>query len=150
MAMPSFHYNSVNQRWELRKKGGTIVASFKDNNLTTLTDLVSTTGTITTLSTDSLAVKGGSSITYIGKAVGSNAAIAAIPTGNVEVGSIAVTGVRANDTVFASPRTAPPADITVSNFRVSGSNNVNFDAINPAPDAAGSYPSMGWDVFFIR
>ena len=121
---PSQHYNSVNNRWEIRGKAGKLLGAFDDYQA----DI----GPLRMF-----------------HRVGSPAALAAIGT-NPSIGSIPVIGVRANDGIFAIPRVALPAGILVGNFRVSGSENVNFHAGNFNNAVTGSLAGFGWDVWVMR
>lgn len=120
---PSFHYNSVTNRWELSGKGGVLKLAIPDAN---------------------------TAITSILAAVASNAAIAALGSYSSNVGSLLVTGARVGDTVIATPKTAPPTNVFVCNAMVSGSNNVNFRAVNVDIAVVASYPAMGWDVMLLK
>ncbi len=153
---PQIFYNSVTNRWEVLSKGGKLTASVRDDGIVELHRsgiLANFTGTIANLSVGStaelrrVAIGGGTTLTKMYKIVGSAAAIS-LGTYGVSIGSIYAEGVLANDVVLASCRTAVPS-LGVSGFRVSGSNNVNFAAVNPYGDIA-SLPTATWDVTAIR
>ena len=92
----------------------------------------------------------GTGVTEIFAFVGTSAAIAAVGSYQVEIGSIPVTGARVNDIIIASPQSALPTEIAIGAFRVSGSNNVNFYAANTDIAAIASMPVMPWSVAVMR
>ncbi len=155
---PSIHYNSVNNRWEVRRKGGDVIVAFhNDGRVIAFKGLhsdgvVSTLGALTTASLATLTtakVGAGTELSQVYHVLGSPATLNAIGT-LPSIGSIPATGVIANDIVFANPRVAPPVGLFIGSFRVSGTNNVYFKVANTDNAVTGSLVGAGWDVFAVR
>jgi hypothetical protein len=140
---PSFKYNSITKRWEVRGKSGTVKASFGDNSLTKVTQLeVGATGDNFTkmykfVATLSAALTLGSGVVGVGtlqSATGSGVGCAELAVG---------------DTVFGNPKTAL-GSVLITGFHVPTTNTLNVYCNPRIAAAGGSLAEIGFDVVAFR
>jgi len=84
--------------------------------------------------------------------VGSCAAITAVPTAAVAIGTITgATGLAVGDVIFATPKTNQSAShVSVAGFFVPTANTLNVLLQNIKPDSQGSYLAAGFDIIALR
>ncbi len=125
MGRPSFHYNSVANKWELRGKGGRLIQAFDDG------------------------AQGVPNKTMI--LVGSSIATS-IASMSTAVATIAIDGnpLKRGDVVFGNPIIALTAStVGIAGFVVPSDGLLLAYAIGPR-GAAGTLAVTGWDIFAMR
>lgn len=145
---PSLKYNSINQRWEIIGKGGSVKASFSDDGTSTLD---------TAVVTDLQVGATGDTFTKMYKFVATLSAAVAVASGALGVGTLqSLTGsgvgcaeLAVGDYVMGVPKTAL-ASVIVGGFRVPTTNTLNVYLHTVGEDAGGSLAAIGFDVVAFR
>jgi len=118
---------------------------------------VNTQGSVQNLNVGTLAtlqaanIGAGDTLSKIGFLSGTLGGIAAVGTSAIAVGTVTgMTGLAVGDKVFGLPKSALAGNIGIAGFHVPTTNVLNAYVINPDPVTAGSLPSVGLDVLYIR
>lgn len=123
---PSIEYNSVNNRWEVKGKGGSLKFAVEDGGSATPRRFI--------------------------RFVGSTPAVASMNFNVPIVATISGAGdLLLNDIVFGHPRNALAVGnaVGISNFHVPSNAILNV-TLHSIGTASGSLSAMGWDIFAIR
>lgn len=142
---PSLKYNSINKRWEVRGKGGQLIASFGDdgNVKSPITLEVGETG---------------QKVSRIYGFVATLVNVLAVASGALGIGTLqSVTGsgvgcaeLAVGDMVFGVPKIAPDS-IVFGGFHIPTTNTLNVYAHTVGEDQGGSLaPGAGFDIVAIR
>ena len=100
---------------------------------------------------DGLKLGGGEAILKMGRLSGTLAGIAAIGSAAVAVGTVTgMTGLVTGDRVFVTKKTAFAGNVGFVGAIVPSTNTLNIWVANTKPDSAGSIPSCGVDVVYLR
>ena len=126
----NLHWNPISQRWESAGRDGVVKAFINETGL------------------------GAPNIFGF---IGSNAAITAVGTLAIAVGTISIagtvnaSGVAMGDKIFGVPKAdRSGGHVGVVGFYVPTTNTLNVWLQNSKADSAGSFPATGWDVIAFR
>ncbi len=140
---PSLKYNSINNRWEIRGKGGDLKASFGDNSETELVKLqVGATGDTFSkvygfVATMAAALDVGSGALGI-------ATLQSLTGSGVGCAELAI-----GDFIMGVPKTALDS-VVVTGFHIPTTNTLNAYVHTLGEDAGGSLAVIGFDIVSLR
>ena len=142
---PGLRYNSITQRWEVVGKGGQLLASFGDNNLTKLNQLeVGATGDTFTKAYKFVATLSAAVAIASGAALGVGTLQSTTGSG-VGCSELAIA-----DFVMGNPKTAL-SSVVIAGFHVPTTNTLNVYVVpREGGQNAGSLAAIGFDCVAFR
>ena len=133
----NWYWNPISQKWEQKGRDGLVKAWSNEGGL----------GATKLKVGDS-----GSQVSQVLGFTGTNAAITAVGSGAIAVGTITnAMGIAAGDKIFGAMKADRSAGhVGVAGFYVPINNVLNVFLQNSKPDSAGSFPATGWDTVALR
>ena len=153
MAGAKWYYSARDKKWILTNRGGNqIFAVVEDGVAIANTLAVAGVGSFADARLQRIKLGLGATLSLFNKITGTIAAIAAIGSGAVAIGTLTLVGgsINVGDVIFGNTDQALAGHIGIAGYWIPSINTINFAIANHKPDSAGSFPGCGWTGLQVK